>query len=279
MKYTILAAILCVLVFAGATFANENPGVDESDVVVLNGKAHNSVKTGIWLVEYYAPWCGFCKRLTPVWAQLATEAKTKSLGFKVAKINCDDAANKDVCLSNDAHGYPTIHLWINGKKTTYRSDRTIEAFLSFVNEEKAKLSADELKTAEEGFKNPETAPAAAPATEASEASEESAVVVLTTESFHSTVAKGWWLIEFYAPWCGHCKRLVPIWEELAQAQQTNKAFGVAKVDCTVERDLGSEFGVRGFPTVKLFHDGKFIADHKGPRTVEAFNAFVADNDK
>jgi thioredoxin domain-containing protein 5 len=278
MKYTILAAVLCVLVFAGATFANENPGLDESDVIVLNGKTHNGVQKGIWLVEYYAPWCGFCKRLTPVWAQLATEVKTKNLGFKVAKINCDEADNKDTCLSNNAHGYPTIHLWINGKKTTFKSERTIEGLLNFVNEEKAKLSAAELKTAEEGFKNPETAPAAAAA--ASDAGDdESAVAVLTTENFHSTVAKGWWLVEFYAPWCGHCKRLAPIWEELAKTQKTNKAFGVAKVDCTVERDLGSEFGVRGFPTVKLFHDGKFIADHKGPRTVEAFNAFVADNDK
>jgi len=274
MKYSILAAILCVLVFASTTFANEV--VDESDVVVLNSDNHNRVNKGIWLVEYYAPWCGFCKRLAPTWAQLATEAKTKNLGFKVAKINCDDGTNKDTCVINNAHGYPTIQLWINGKSTTYKSDRTIEAFLNFVNEEKAKLTAGDLKTAEDGFAAPETT-AAAPAAETAQ-EEGSAVAVLTSENFHSTISKGFWLVEFYAPWCGHCKRLAPIWEELATAQKTNKAFGVAKVDCTIERDLGSEFGVRGFPTVKLFHNGQFVADHKGPRTVEGFNAFVSEND-
>lgn len=54
----------------------------------------------------------------------------------------------------------------------------------------------------------------------------------------------------YAPWCGHCKKLVPTWEELATSSKGK--FKVAKVDCTVEKATGTRFGIRGFPTVKLY---------------------------
>ena len=58
------------------------------------------------------------------------------------------------------------------------------------------------------------------------------------------------LRDSYAPWCGHCKKLVPTWEELATASKDK--FKVAKVDCTVEKVSGTRFSVRGFPTVKLY---------------------------
>jgi thioredoxin-like negative regulator of GroEL len=70
--------------------------------------------------------------------------------------------------------------------------------------------------------------------------------------------------------------MAPTWEELATIQKEAKAFGVAKVDCTIEKDLGSQYGVRGFPTIKLFKDGKFVTDHKGARSIEGFTQFVQE---
>ena len=61
---------------------------------------------------------------------------------------------------------------------------------------------------------------------------------------------GDWFIKFYAPWCGHCKRLAPTWEEVAT--ELKGEVNVAKVDVTQNRALGKQYGIKGFPTLLLF---------------------------
>lgn len=57
------------------------------------------------------------------------------------------------------------------------------------------------------------------------------------------------LVEFYAPWCGHCKRLAPIWDKLAGVFHNDKDVVIANVDADAHKDLGSRYGVTGFPTL------------------------------
>ncbi|KAI7837719.1 hypothetical protein COHA_008441 [Chlorella ohadii] len=78
------------------------------------------------------------------------------------------------------------------------------------------------------------------------------------------------LVEFYAPWCGHCKNLKPEWTRAAQALKG--ILPVAAVDADAHRDLGQEFGIRGFPTIKFLHtdaSGKIKAvDYNGGRSAK-----------
>ena len=84
-----------------------------------------------------------------------------------------------------------------------------------------------------------------------------------------------WFVKFYAPWCGHCKKLEPTWVELSDK---GLDINVGKVDCTTNKDLCSEFGVKGFPTLLYFPaDEGFKGQHfkhSGPRTIDGFEKFT-----
>jgi len=96
------------------------------------------------------------------------------------------------------------------------------------------------------------------------------VLVFTDDNFQTEVAKhDVMLIEFYAPWCGHCKRLAPEYEKAAtKLKNQDPPVPIAKVDCTVETATCGKYGVSGYPTLKIFKNGEFSKEYDGPRSAD-----------
>lgn len=83
------------------------------------------------------------------------------------------------------------------------------------------------------------------------------------------------LIEFFAPWCGHCKRLAPEYEKAATKLKSNDPpVALAKVDCTAEKAVCDRFGVSGFPTLKIFKKGEMSSDYDGPREADGIVKYM-----
>ncbi|MCO4797637.1 MAG: thioredoxin [Colwelliaceae bacterium] len=79
------------------------------------------------------------------------------------------------------------------------------------------------------------------------------------------------LVDFFAPWCGPCKMLAPVIEQVAQEHQDLK---VVKVDADHAQQLMSQFSVRGIPTLLLIKDGELIDRKVGAASVKQVTDFV-----
>lgn len=231
---------------------------------------------GIVMVEFYAPWCGHCKSLQPEYEKAA-----KTLKGVVKILAVDATVDGSLAQKYGVQGYPTLKLFGVDKKkpTDYQGQRTGDAIITecmkatnqMVKDRKAgKAGSSSSSSGGSGgsdFK--ERKPPKASGSSGG-GSKGSAVIELTDDNFKSLVTDSadHWLIEFYAPWCGHCKNLAPEWEEAAKKLQGSVKLGA--VDATVHTQLAGKFKIKGFPSIKLFPAGpkKKSQDYNGPREAQ-----------
>uniref|UniRef100_A0A3Q2Y894 Protein disulfide isomerase family A, member 5 n=1 Tax=Hippocampus comes TaxID=109280 RepID=A0A3Q2Y894_HIPCM len=189
------------------------------------------------LMMFYAPWCGVCKRMQPIFQQAATETKGR---YVLAGMNVHPSEFDDLKQEFSVKGYPTFCYFEKGKFLHHYENYGATA-----------------KDIAEWMKNPQPAQPKTP--EVSWSETDSSVFHLTDESFdvfmeeHPAV-----MVMFYAPWCGHCKKIKPDYEEAAQILNKDpKSPGVlAAVDATVHKAVGDRFKISGFPTLKYFEKGQ-----------------------
>jgi len=96
---------------------------------------------------------------------------------------------------------------------------------------------------------------------------------LTDDNFKNEVAKGVTLVDFHADWCGPCRMLSPVLDQIAADMKGKAAVG--KVDIDAEQKIAAEFQISSVPTLILFKNGKEVNRLVGLRNAEAVKNFVA----
>lgn len=205
------------------------------------------------LVEFFAPWCGHCKNLAPIYEELASNFAYASNKVTVGKVDADD--HKELGRRFGVQGFPTLK-WFDGKSDKpedYSGGRDLESLSKWITDKTG------LKPKVKG-KIP------------------SSVVMLDDNSWKEKVGKDQdVLVAFTAPWCGHCKSLAPIWETLANDFSTEPTVLIAKVDAEApgSKRTAEDQGVKSYPTIKYFPKGSTEAQpYEGGRTEKDFIAFL-----
>ncbi|KAF9966584.1 hypothetical protein BGZ70_001893 [Mortierella alpina] len=239
-------ALATVLLIAAGVCLHSVEASDASKSLTGND-FKSTIEQGTTFVKFYSPHCGHCQKLAPAWEQVAVDHKDlqKTKNFKIAEVDC--TVEGDICDENGVEGYPTMKLFKAGKAIdAYDGGRSV-----------AELSQYVLSKAEEHHDVPNA---------------NGQVIVLDTATYESSLKNGQpWLVEYYAPWCGHCKALAPVYEELAKALK-NKV-NVAKVDCPANELVCKSQKVRGYPTIKL-HQHQQATEFDKKRSLEALTAFA-----
>ncbi|KAL9101150.1 MAG: hypothetical protein Q9163_003552 [Psora crenata] len=240
--------VLCTLAVLGADAASSVLDLvpdNFDDVVLKSGKPA--------LVEFFAPWCGHCKKLAPVYEELAANLDFAKDHVSIAKVDAD--AEKALGKRFGVQGFPTLK-WFDGasdKAEDYSGGRDLESLQDFV-------------IAKTGIKFKKKAPPP------------SHVKMLTDHTFPAEIGGDKdMLVAFTAPWCGHCKSLVPVWEAVAKDFAAESSVLIAKVDAEAEQSKATakEQGVSSYPTIKYFPKGSTMPEtYEGGRTEQAFVDFI-----
>jgi protein disulfide-isomerase A6 len=212
---------------------------------VVNGDKHV-------LVEFFAPWCGHCKNLAPIYEEVGVLFE-KTSDVVIAKVDADK--HKSLGSRFGVSGFPTLKWFPKGSKTAedFGGGREAESIISWINN-KVGTNVRVVKPA-------------------------SAVKSLDDSTFDGFVkdSKKDVLVEFFAPWCGHCKALAPKYEKLAKVYADEATVGIASVDCDANADLCQNYGVTGYPTIKFFpKNNKAGESYEGGRELDDFVTFIND---
>lgn len=218
----------------------------------------------LWFVEFFAPWCGHCKSLAPEYEKAA---KALAGVVKVGAVDMD--AHRGAGAAYNIQGFPTIKFFGANKSSPldYNGARTAQAIVDF--------ALSQVKAAVNARLNGGSQKSSSSSSSSSHSSGNGSypnMHDLTESDFSAKTGSGPYFVMFHAPWCGHCKRAMPEYEEASNDLKGKVPFG--RVNCDEQKSLCSQHGVQGFPTFKFFTNGN-PEDYQGARSRDAFAEFAA----
>ena len=252
----------------------------------------------LWLVEFYAPWCGHCKSLAPEYEKAA---KALEGVFKIGAV--DMTTDQAAGAAYNIKGFPTIKLFGANKNapTDYQGARTAQGIIEFMFNQAKSIALGKIGASSgsstgnaggqqggsggscsggpghnhggAGHNHGGAGHGHGGAGHGHGSDPNSKAVDLTADNFNELVVnqnKNAWMVIFYAPWCGHCKAAMPDWDSAANNADEGLKFG--KIDCTVHQSICSNYAVQGYPTIKFFGGGK-VEDYNGARDKSSFLSF------
>ena len=230
-------------------------------LVVLDGSSWAAVlqNPGYTFVKFYAPWCGHCREMQHDWEDVAEHFKENPLpgvSLTVAEVDCTAGmdGSMSICMQESIHGYPTVRLYKDGDLVEeYQFARTFDRMKTFIEEKLFDLATVEPNSIGVYDLND-----------------------LSFQKFIDSQGSGATLVFFHVTWCGHCKALRPVWDELAIdfLMEESEDLKFAEVNCMEALDVCTEEGVEGFPQVYMYKDGVMEDIFQGERTVEELTNFV-----
>ncbi|XP_073502888.1 dnaJ homolog subfamily C member 10 [Phyllobates terribilis] len=194
-----------------------NPSVVVLTPITFKKLVKGRSRDEIWMVDYYAPWCGPCQALMPEWKRMARHLSGL---INVGSVDCQKYSA--LCSQEYVQAYPEIRLYPANRDNlnyyhTYngwhRDSYSLKTWgLSYL----PKMATE-----------------------------------LTPESFNEILtSKDHWLLDFYAPWCGPCRSFAPEFEFVARLLKGKVKAG--KVDCQAYEQICQSADIRAYPTVKFF---------------------------
>ncbi|XP_074649044.1 dnaJ homolog subfamily C member 10-like isoform X2 [Tubulanus polymorphus] len=179
----------------------------------------------IWVIDFFAPWCGPCMQLAPEWRRLAKMFK-ESKTVKIGQVDCQKYTS--LCRANNVRSYPTIRLYPQGSTD---SNRYYDYQNWFRDSNSIRSWVYEFLP--------------------------SKVHVLNAHNFDEKVLKSRipWLVDLYAPWCGHCQMFAPEFERIAQELEGQVNCG--KIDCDQYPHFCRKAAVRYYPTIRFYQGVQF----------------------
>ncbi|GMR52370.1 hypothetical protein PMAYCL1PPCAC_22565 [Pristionchus mayeri] len=182
----------------------------------------NRAEDETWIVDFFAPWCGPCQQLAPEYQKVARGfANEEEEKLHFGSVDCQ--AHGNFCGQQGVRGYPTIRAFGHGgaQPKDYPANmwRNADSISRWVYSLLPSLVVD---MGNEFFTD----------------------VLPSTEP---------WLVDFYAPWCGHCIQFAPYFEQIAKTMEGR--VKLAKINCDMWPGVCSGAQIRAFPTIRFFIGG------------------------